>query len=668
MRTTHVLLMLALLPGAPAAVLAAPAPADCNDGSCVPGGGPAKKDCFAEFGGTAKHLNQPYFDPAKPTKLPKRLVCFDGDPGCDVDGLVDQKCTFNVDVCLYNDDPTLSECTPATVNEVSAKAKKGDASALQAALGALALPAAASTCTAGATVVVPLKVTKKGAEKKTKGKVSVKAKTAGGTDSDSLQLTCLPREWPVHGYDRANTRASVAESQISTDNVDLLELKWQWEAGTAVTSTPTLGDKLVYVGDWNGVVHALNRKNGKEKWSFDTDSGPFGGIPGSITVLADGRVLVGTGTADVYALDGKKGTLLWKQSVGNLLVDHIWGSPVLANDKIFVGVASHSDNPCTQGRLVALDATDGTPLWEHTTVPDNVCDNETDLACDDDTDCGGGSCVAARGGGVTTTSALSPAGETVYTASVGCFTFPSVGNSDSIFSIDAATGDARWIHRTQSVEPFGDDEDPNTPPPYQDYGFLNGPILIDDVHQSAVVAAGKDGVLYARAMSDGGEVWENNVVDVMGGFASFGAFNGPAAYADGRLFTSLYGHASTLGDPALKQLQAFDVANDGVNLWESDPNTPTFAGVGVANGVVYLATGGLPGAFGVPAALSEFKAFDAETGATLATFPLPNQASSGPSIANGELFIGFGVLPVDPNEPGLPPGFSPGGLRVYHLK
>ena len=421
-----------------------------------PAAGPAKKDCFAEFGGTAKHLNQPFFNPAKPTKLPKQLVCFDGDPGCDVDGLVDQKCTFNVDVCLYNDDPNLSECTPATVSEVSAKAKKGDASALEAALAGLTLPAAASTCTQGATVVVPLKVNKKGAQKKAKAKVSVKAKTGSGTDSDGLKLTCLPREWPVHGYDRANTRASLGESEISTGNVAQLEMKWEWLHDTAVTSTPTLGDKLVYVGDWKGVVHALSRKNGKEKWSFDTGAGPFGGIPGSVTVLADGRVLVGTAKAEVFALDGKKGTLLWKQSVGRRLRrPHLGRAGAgerqdLRRHRVPQRQPLHPGPPRRPRRHAGH-----LPLGAQDPSREHLRQRHHPRCAPTTSDCGGGSCVAAVGGGVTTTSALSATGDTVYTASVGCFTAPSVGNSDSIFSIDAATGDANWIHRTQSIEPFG---------------------------------------------------------------------------------------------------------------------------------------------------------------------------------------------------------------------
>ena len=50
-----------------------------------------------------------------------------------------------------------------------------------------------------------------------------------------------------------------------------------------------------------------------------------------------------------------------------------------------------------------------------------------------------------------------------------------------------------------------------------------------------------------------------------------------------------------------------------------------------------------------------FYAFDAGDGSHLATFPLPAQSTSGPSVVGSELFIGFGVLGPT------------GGVRAYEL-
>ena len=60
------------------------------------------------------------------------------------------------------------------------------------------------------------------------------------------------------------------------------------------------------------------------------------------------------------------------------------------------------------------------------------------------------------GGGVAATVAIEPTGKTVYMGAVGCYTQPSIGNSDALFSLDAATGTAHWIYRTESIEQYHD--------------------------------------------------------------------------------------------------------------------------------------------------------------------------------------------------------------------
>jgi hypothetical protein len=98
---------------------------------------------------------------------------------------------------------------------------------------------------------------------------------------------------------------------------------------------------------------------------------------------------------------------------------------------------------------------------------------------------------------VTATVAVEPTGKTVYMGAVGCYTSPSIGNSDALFSLDAATGTAHWIYRTESIEQYHDDA-----PFYHDFGFLNGPLLINGANGSGgtrplVLGASKDGTMYA---------------------------------------------------------------------------------------------------------------------------------------------------------------------------
>ena len=133
--------------------------ADCAGGDCIPGGGSEATDCYAEFFGTGLVLNFPSFDPTRPKPKPKKEIrCFDGDAGCDSDGIVNGACVFNVDICLFNTDPNLPTCAPAEVTSVTVTAKKAPAeeAALQSAVNAL-LPASSSACTSVQSITVPIK-------------------------------------------------------------------------------------------------------------------------------------------------------------------------------------------------------------------------------------------------------------------------------------------------------------------------------------------------------------------------------------------------------------------------------------------------------------------------------------------------------------------------------
>lgn len=85
---------------------------DVAPGFCSPGGGALATDCVAEWlvsttppPPTNVRLNTPM----------NRVICQNGNPGCDFDGSgTDTKCTFHVQVCLNNHDPRFT-CSPSNV-------------------------------------------------------------------------------------------------------------------------------------------------------------------------------------------------------------------------------------------------------------------------------------------------------------------------------------------------------------------------------------------------------------------------------------------------------------------------------------------------------------------------------------------------------------------------
>ena len=114
-------------------------------------------------------------------------------------------------------------------------------------------------------------------------------------------LQAKPGDWPTYQGD--NGRGSVTQNSIPG------EISQQWSinlpAGAFPTAPVTAGG-LVFVGDRNGAVHALDAADGDTKWQAYT-GGPVYFPP----AVADGRVFVGSADGRVYAFEAVTGRALW---------------------------------------------------------------------------------------------------------------------------------------------------------------------------------------------------------------------------------------------------------------------------------------------------------------------------------------------------------------------
>ncbi len=273
---------------------------------------------------------------------------------------------------------------------------------------------------------------------------------------------------------------------------------------------------------------------------------------------------------------------------------------------------------------------------------------------------------------------------------VGCYTNPSIGESDSMFKIEAETGHVVWRNRVNAPEQFGTcrhQVDPNTTintgvdcgvdadctpgdtcvkkAAYHDFGFLNGPLQIDVPDgqggtKTLIVSGSKNGTLYAFDEATGMIAWSNVVraTPISPGFAGFGLFNGAIAYENGRIFAALYflgpprvcsndaQRGCTSDDqcenggtcpPEPKHLMAFD-ATTGQTVWEDEIGR-SWSHVAVANGVVYAGTQTVDDVTDA----SSYYAYDAATGQRLATFPLPHASTARASIVGDTVYVGYGL-------------------------
>lgn len=72
-------------------------------------------------------------------------------------------------------------------------------------------------------------------------------------------------------------------------------------------SSPTVADGTVYLGDEDGVFHAVDADTGKLKWKYET-----GGEIFSCAAVINGRVLFGSYDNCLYCLKQSDGSLAWK--------------------------------------------------------------------------------------------------------------------------------------------------------------------------------------------------------------------------------------------------------------------------------------------------------------------------------------------------------------------
>jgi outer membrane protein assembly factor BamB len=472
----------------------------------------------------------------------------------------------------------------------------------------------------------------------------------------------------------------VVAADITPANVATLVQKWD-VPGAGVTGGAIVRDGRVYVGDWSSKVKALDAKTGEQIWSRQVG----GAVPGRVLALDDGGVCYGTlglSGGEVGCLDGATGAVRWQKNVGDPLDGVVWSSPTAFNGTLYVGVAGLADNPCSRGRLIALDLADGGEKWRVYTAPEKVCTTDTSVVCTLDAECpDGGTCIVGRGAGVTAQPTVDPTGQWVYMNTVGCYTFPSIGDSDSAFKIATATGDVEWKTRVNQPEQFGycaadSSIDCGTDGHcsgvggtctekafYHDFGFVNGPLRIEVPDggggtKTLIVSGSKNGTLYAFDEATGDVAWSNEVrtQPVSPNFAGFGLFNGAIAYADGRIYAALnvLAPARVCSDdgskqcdedadcpgatcpPESKHLMAFD-ATTGQTVWAEEIGR-SWSHVGVVNGVVYAGRNEQESSD--PSSLF---AHDAATGVRLATFPLPRQSTARSVVVGDTLYVGYGT-------------------------
>jgi len=128
-------------------------------------------------------------------------------------------------------------------------------------------------------------------------------------------------------------------------------------------SSPIIINDKLYVGALDGKVYCLDPEDGSVHWTYTTND-PIGGSP----TYSEGIIYIASTDTYIYALDAENGSLIWKtqapipvRTAGFNLF--LVGSPVVGDGRVYIGGGGGGSGFLPPSTLIALDAKNGTLLW-----------------------------------------------------------------------------------------------------------------------------------------------------------------------------------------------------------------------------------------------------------------------------------------------------------------
>ena len=136
-------------------------------------------------------------------------------------------------------------------------------------------------------------------------------------------------------------------------------LLWSRGIGSPMLSTPLIVNDRAYITTRDNKLRAYDTASGKELWQrqlgLTLSANDYWDYYVSSPIFSEGRLYVGSGDGRLYAVEPGTGRLLWSVDIGS----PIRTTPVIDGNRIVVGTMS--------GHVVAIDRRARTQLWRFAT-------------------------------------------------------------------------------------------------------------------------------------------------------------------------------------------------------------------------------------------------------------------------------------------------------------
>ena len=204
------------------------------------------------------------------------------------------------------------------------------------------------------------------------------AKVVGAVQDQQIAIVAdNSGDWLTYGRNYGEERFSPL-GQITKDNVGQLGLAWSINLGTSrgIEATPLVVDGIMFIsGPWS-IVYAIDTRKGKILWTYDPQVPKGFGEKACCDVvnrgvaMYKGNIFVGTLDGRLVSINAATGKKKWEV----LTVSHdrsytITGAPRVMDGKVLIGNSGAEYG--VRGYVTAYDAITGKKIWRFFTVPGN---------------------------------------------------------------------------------------------------------------------------------------------------------------------------------------------------------------------------------------------------------------------------------------------------------
>lgn len=277
-------------------------------------------------------------------------------------------------------------------------------------------------------------------------------------------------DWAHHGGGADESSHSRLD-RITTRTVGTLGLAWWFDLDEEVTleATPLAVDGVLYFTGSRSAVYAVDGGSGRLIWKYDPEIWKLNpvklghGLNVNRGVAYDqGKVFVGVLDGRLVALDAKTGTPVWSvQTLPPNTIHTITGAPRTFNGKVIIGNGGADAN--MRGFVTAYDQETGKQVWRFHTTPGKPAENAGDPVMEMAAKTWGGEYWKAGGGGGTVWNDMTfdPELNRIYlgTGNGGPYNprLRSPGGGDNLFlasivALDADTGRYLWHYQQNPGE------------------------------------------------------------------------------------------------------------------------------------------------------------------------------------------------------------------------